>query len=182
MSITIKKDLIEQYTLRQEFPRLWATISISKEGCLSIQSCFGDYCNTWSSFRESFKQFLISVDKFYLAKKIAYEKTQMIDFQKTFIQIKKDILKSRRNREINAEEAKEMLQLIAHEIRHGSCCKSDEFERLIISRYADIVKKVYDNDCFNVPVIRTFDSSLDMFLNLIWPEFVKILKNEIYSL
>jgi hypothetical protein len=175
MSVSVKKSTAERYYFHSKDPYWWADICVTPDGSLTIRSDYGDYSYGWNAFGENFKKFLISIDKGYLTTKIGGYERYKFDSEKTSKALKKDIIKARLEKRINAEQARDFFE-IAFEVE-----SSNEFEYFSTMQNSgyDLVDVLYWNDMSCVPCEKSLDCQLVAFAEIIWPEFIKELEKEI---
>jgi hypothetical protein len=172
-SVKCTKSTSERYTLREK--SWWADIMVSPDGFVNIQSDYGDYHYRWGSFGDDIKKFLISCDKSYLYNKFGGLLPRMFNQKKSIERVRKDILEYRRNNTFNAEDCREFWDKTETlKIEHIS--STEEWSRLVSD--SDL-SRMYDYDMSNIPCTTEDNYQLTAFLTIIWPEFTKILKNEL---
>lgn len=89
----------------------WGIFVIGSDGFFSAVSDYGNYAYTWSSFGSGdFRDFVVNClapDAHYTAKKLCYEKTQVVDVEATARNIKQYILEERRQYGLTKERARD---------------------------------------------------------------------------
>jgi hypothetical protein len=122
----VTQSTIQLYQLRNIDNGGWADISIDEgknSGRISIASDWGTWQYYWNSCGKPFKQFLIDLrnDMPYVAGKMNADR--WFDFDATIKKLKEDVLVSRRNEQIDKEQAR----LIYDEIKEidNACSISD---------------------------------------------------------
>jgi hypothetical protein len=93
-TVRVKKSLVQKFLLKKndKIEGSWWAVFYVDSGLLSIQSDYGDYSYRWSSYGESFKDFLLSIDGHYLMTKLSGGSREFM-FDETIKRIKKDIIK-----------------------------------------------------------------------------------------
>jgi hypothetical protein len=170
----IEKSLVERYYLKEDWT--YADIHISEDGALFIRSDYGDYTYKWGSFGDSFKKFLISINNDYLINKLGGVNSYIFDYDLTIKEIKKEIIKGRREG-LDNEVVREIWNEI-EELEYTSI--KDIFYKIIMdTQYFDII---CDNDPYNIPCQESINPQLSSFIKELWPNFIAYLKEEIKSL
>jgi hypothetical protein len=118
MTTTITKEPpMERYSLRGEHG-CWATIAlrgwerpstsgIMHGGEILINSDYGNYAYSWGNMGSTLKWFLVSIDRGYLLDKLAGLSLYEFDFDASVARVRREIIRERRDRSIDAEEARE---------------------------------------------------------------------------
>lgn len=168
--VIVKKQHSERFILKSDNPHWWANITLSPDGFLDIQSDYGSYSYCWGSFGDDFKAFLIECDSSYLLRKFGKERTEF-DAEKTVSAIKRDIIKVRQDKYIDAEEARALWDSI------GDFCSAPTPEIFGVElMQTDLFQEIYSSDPTAIPMIRRADPQACAFLEKIWPHFIDELK------
>lgn len=168
--VTVQRRPSERFVLKSDNPHWWANIIISPDGFLDIQSDYGSYSYCWGSFGDDFKAFLTGCDNSYLLRKFGKERTEF-DAEKTVSAIKKDIIKVRQDRYIDAEEARALWDSI------WDFCSEPTLETFAAElMHTDLFQEIYSSDPTAIPIAREADPSACAFLEKIWPHFITELK------
>lgn len=178
--VKLKKTQTETYNFKSDNPYWWASINISDDGFLNIQSDYGNYNYCWSafgnSFGNSFKKFLVDCNSQYIRDKLGIELEREFDSETTEKAIKKEIISMLRCKDISSENARECWN-IANKIKR--CISQHEFYDLIYYKETEILHHIYFGDVSTIPVYTNVNSRLQFFMDIIWPEFIKELKSEL---
>lgn len=169
---TISKSNVECYKLRHESGAYWADITIDSKGNtgrIQIASDFGSWQHYWGACGKPFKEFLITLDIQYFARKVGEGK--WFDFHKTILQYKEYVLHERRKEFIEADKARKMF---------------DEIKIIDENGEGGFMQVMY-NDCpalmnefDHCPDTRTdISPSFRKFWEMTWSVFIKMLKEEI---
>ncbi|MGL5681686.1 MAG: hypothetical protein ACRDDZ_01360 [Marinifilaceae bacterium] len=151
----------------------WADISLDDQGDgrgrLTISSDYGSWAYYWGSMGGGFKKFLITCDECYLFRCLSNK--YIFDEHATKKALYQDIKEARKNRDITADEAKEIC---------------DDLSRAYIANYRasadDILsctEKIYYNDPTCIPYQHISDPAFDAFFDGPWKAFIEIIKSEI---
>jgi hypothetical protein len=172
-TVKCTKGLTERYTLRDK--SWWADITVSPDGFVNIQSDYGSYNYSWRSFGDDIKKFLIGCDKSYLYNKFGGLLPRAFNQEKSIQRLRKDILEYRRNGTFSKEDCREIWDK-TETLKLEGISSTEEWFRVVGD--SDI-SRMYEYDISSIPCTTEDNYQLTAFLKEIWPEFVKILKNEI---
>lgn len=171
--VKVTKDKVERYKIRTE--EWWAIFFLSPDGCLDIQSDYGDYSYIWTAFGPCFKKFLIGCDRSYLLGKLGMNKPKEFDNKKTYERIKRDIIEKRREKEISAETAAEAWRQVKYILEFKD---EHEYQQFIMGLDQNIYGDIYLS-LIDIPCAMEYSYCLRFFLDNCWKQFIKILKEEI---
>jgi hypothetical protein len=174
-SVKCTRSSVERYTLREK--SWWADITVSPDGFVNIQSDYGDYHYRWSSFGDDIKKFLIGCDYSYLYGKFGMTLPRIFNQGETIKRIRKDILESRKNNNLDAELCREAWTELGRIAVMEHTSSGEEWARVISDTCVNRI--VYDYDLTNMPCVTEDNYQLKAFLTFIWPEFIKVLKSEL---
>lgn len=172
------KSNCEKYTLKFNDGWDYAIFTIDDTGMFNCQSTFGNYGYYWSSFGKNFKEFLCKLRADYLLTKLCqrtYFNTQ--DYIEKCSDI---ILKMRRDKELNKEQAREAWNFFNQEL--DSCGDSID---LVCDKISE--SKLLDDITGSDVWYSDFSPELDYshsdkeFVKNIYPMFINILKEELAS-
>lgn len=166
------KSTSERYTLREK--SWWADIIVSQDGFVNIQSDYGDYHYRWGSFGDDIKRFLIGCDKSYLYNKFGGLLPRVFNQKESIQRIQKDILEYRRTNSFNAESCREFWD-ITESFNPNHISSTEEWSRVVSDSG---LSRLYEYDVSSIPCVTEDNYQLTAFLTIIWPEFIKVLRNE----
>ena len=178
--IICDKNSCEKYSLKSDtIPRWWAEIVISSDGFFSAQSDYGDYAYIWNAYGIDFKGFLMDLNNCYLKGKLGRGLPKEFNFAGTIKNIKEYICEQRRKgflaevNDLNKEVARELWNECNK--LHG-CDNIDQFGDKIQS--LSLYRILFDYDLSSIPIVMDDHYQLKAFLEIVWPEFIKIIKKE----
>jgi len=176
--ITCEKSQVTRYLLRSRKPSpdyWWAEICISEDGSLNVLSDYGNYAYAWRSIgQDTFKQFLISLHNDYLMGKIGQGLKKEFNNSRTMKLLYQEVLERRREKDITEDEARECWDAI----NDVDDYKDDsEYCNSVMDKYSPILK-LYNEDYSAIPCEMDDNSQLTAFVEKVWPEFIRILKEE----
>jgi len=175
--VTFKKDICEKYTLKWKSKNWWAVFTISGEGMFNVQSDFGNYSYWWRSpGHRSFKEFLIDLEPTYTMGKLNDQRPRVFDVKSTVNSLKKEVIERRKEGEITQEFARSCFDDIDRIRRENSDTVDQYFS---ILHEISFLPKLYDFDYSMIPCRTEYDPMLQGFMKHIYPEFVRILKEEL---
>lgn len=161
-------------------PMGWAFFVLDDEtGWFGIESDWGNYGHTWPSpgrGKESLKHFVATAGCEYIATKFSYDRER--EFSKTFdeegtrSQIKKDIVERRRDRRMEAEEAREVWDALE---RWGM-----ENENAFHYDMPDEIQTFYCGDLCELAHYKP-SARFDFLVGTLLPFFQDVLKKELSS-
>lgn len=170
-----KSPAAETYTLRWTKKSWWAVITIdTSNGIFMVMSDFGSYNYRWGSPGKSFKEFLIGLEKdpSYLLKKIS---SMEFDPEGTLKQFIADAKKGRDDETISPLQYEE-IEAIIFKLQHGGN-SSHEYQAALMN--SDAVGTLYGYDLSCYASCQRYPYEAKAFVEHIYPEFVRILKDEI---
>lgn len=178
VKVALQKKQCEQYILRWKKGYCWVVIFIDEDlGMISVQSDYGDYGYRWGSPGMPFKEFLISINNDYLMGKFHMGQRMHFEKEETIKSIQRDIIKARReNGDIEASEARECWKELEYVEDIGD--SQDAFFERFFNDCRGVMEKIYGNDYTSIPCHTVYPYQLQGFVKEIWPEFIKILKQE----
>lgn len=171
-----KKSTCERYDIRLEDKSGWAIITIDENGGLfNAQSDYGNYSYSWPNHgRKSFKHFILELvkDKSYFLGKVANDRYYYED--ETENAWKKEVIRARKERELNKEEARELWNKIVDFDYHTSS------ESLQYQCYrSSVVCKYYEEPWYSFDPIHGFSPQANAFADIVMPILGEILEKEI---
>ena len=174
----MSKDFVERYSLRSENGEdyFWATFMLSENGMLSIQSDYGDYSHFWFAFGSDFKAFLVKCGDDYLMSKFCDGRREL-DYHATMIDIKRDLIKQRKLKEIHSVDARHLYDRLCSFHKNEYITDSDLLLKKLIDM--EIVFFLYGDEPYYVPVTFDYTAQLKNFMKFCWKPFKQVLKNEI---
>lgn len=183
MSYSLTKRTAIVYGIRINKPHTWADITIEEwqgGGSFKCISDYGNYSHIWGSIGErSLREFLCSLDKHYFLKKVTEYKYLEFDCEATLAGIRKDILKYRREGEIDKELARECFDEAQPGTDLSDCDNSTLFwERLYQS---SILNGAYDGEGTNVNTQERIKPQCQGFWDIVWPVACEIWREELKS-
>jgi len=151
-------------------PTGWAIFTVDNVyGSLSIISDWGNWSRLWSSDPKSlgapdFNHFLSDAGIDYLAHKLIKGEYQELDVEATLLNIKKETLRSRRNREITQE----MAEAIWEDLEAGDLFDENEILRVFTETqpYQDDAYFEYDTivNCFEYGNTQEYKNLTELLL------------------
>jgi len=132
---SMTKQVAEVYCFQFKEAGGWANYTICEStGEFSIQSDWGDYSYRWNRYGlgdKALKEFLASCDAHYIVDKFSYKKPREFkaefSLEATAKDIKSQILKERRSRDISQNRAKALWEFVKDEIEGSSDCEDVHF-------------------------------------------------------
>jgi len=172
---TCKKSTCERYDIRLKKGYGWATITIDENGGLfNAQSDYGSYSYSWPNHgRKSFKHFILELvrDKSYFLGKVADDKFYYQD--KTEKAWKEEVIKARRERDLNEEEARELWDVIVDfDYSSDTSLQYQCYENETVCKHFCEPWDVFD-------VVHGFSPEAHAFADIIMPILGEIIKKEI---
>lgn len=172
---TFKKSTCERYDIRLKDGWGWAIVTIDENGGLfNAQSDYGNYSYSWPHHgRKSFKHFILELveDKSYFLGKVADDNYYYQDA--TEIDFKKEVLRARKEYELDENEARELW----NEIIGFDYSSKEGLENEIYS--SDIVAKYYPEPWYGFSVRKGFSPGAHTFAEKIMPILGEIIQKEI---
>lgn len=201
VNFTYEKRLVESYTIRTEDGRLPTVITISPDGRFNAQGEYGHFAYQWGAFGYDFKKFLADTmleSQDYLYNKIANrDKMDNVDMEQTVANIRKLILKKRREAGLNAYNtyfATDTTKVVTEQDARDLWGELDELPTEDITAehfFAELGRLeclkshiipwetfVYNEDEL---IVYTYDREARAFCTRIAPAFGEILKKEVDS-
>lgn len=177
MITKFEKTMTETYNFSFDDPScMWARIMITPEGDFNVQSDNENFSYSWRAFGDNFKTFIIKSltrDTRYLLGKIS--ECNVVDFDKTMYEWKKNLGTAYRDREITMDQLKECLWDIEHDF--NSLMSKDE---LCIRMVEDSkIGKYFDEPWYIFEVKTRYPYGAEHFAKVVMPEFAKILRDEL---
>lgn len=180
MKYTLNKTTAMVYKIRITEPECtWADITIEEwvgGGSIKVISDYGDYSYSWNAIGEGlFRDFLVSLDFGYFMQKTKGNSVHKFSSELTVTQIKNDILKIRRTRDIDKDAARECWNAIG-DYGLDTDCEVTYHERIW---QTDIPKYIYDTDYYDIPVETEINQQYKRFWEKIWPVACEIWRHEL---
>lgn len=142
-------------------------------GIVHAQTDWGDYCHRWGSIgKESLEAFLLDLNSYYVGIKFCGSPKELDD-EAIKKEIKREILKLRREGKIESDIAREC---------YDDCvdmdleCSADTY---FATFPTSIYDHIYDGDHSNIPFHRKYTGWQHVFINDIFPTFQKYLKEQV---
>lgn len=157
-------------------------MEIAHGGEIAIHSSFGSWAYTWTACGVSFKRFLCGIDFDYAFTKFMGARLRKFDGEATLNQIKREIIRQRRQTDLSAESAREVWELVDW--------GSENIEGSNPTAYGHEMQEIGEALSFNHPMreyfldpcawpnVTRYDEQAVGFWRDIWPEFTKALKAE----
>lgn len=171
--VSVTKTTVECYKIRNKYT--WADITIDANGNtgrIQIASDYGSWQNYWGSCGKSFKEFLLHLDKHYVAGKFGADR--WFDSEKTIKAFKQCIIENRRNGYLDFETAREAYDE-AESLNDYT--QETEFYRELDDKSE--IMRLYDH-CPDLSY--GIESGFENFWNKVWPIFINTLESELASL
>jgi hypothetical protein len=180
--MTVKRTTCEKYIIYIEKGPSLATVFLDDQvGEISIQSNYGDYAYWWSKpgrGTETLKEFLSRTDSDYVMKKFGYGgKNDHFFPDETTNRIKEEILKNRKDRRIDKEQARECFDEI--EDMDDTCDTSSEYYGQLDRWAPTVMELIYDNSSYDIPWVNGTHPQLQAFMKEVWPLFIGQIKMEL---
>jgi len=140
-------------------------------GIVHAQTDWGDYCYRWSSYEDSLETFLIDLDSYYVGIKFCGNPKEL-DKESIKKEIKKDIIKLRRERTIDSDTAREC---------YTDCVDMDlecSVDTYFCTFPTSLYEKIYYEDHSAIPCHRKYTGWQHVFIHEIFPTFQKYLKDQ----
>lgn len=148
-----------------------------KVGSIFIDSSFGSWCNGWSHMGDdtTLPEFFLRADKYYLANKLwdHDEKTDYFDSGDANEELKKDIIRSRREGSLDAEEARKYYDAVDELENEASSFDS------WISQYYDAELGEYNQEIWDISIGWKKRSKYLSLQDLIIPAIKKYFAGEL---
>lgn len=163
------------YKMRKFKPEsfCWADITIRSwkgGGAIDVQSDYGSYSSQWGSTgRDDIREFLVGLDYGYFMGKAHPSHGYETDWEGTGKEVKRLILEDRRSGGMSAAEARECFDG-AEAVEWGA---SVYYE---MRDYPELARFYSESD---YPTKTVKQGQCNGFWNIIWPEIVKVWKEEI---
>lgn len=171
-----KKSTCERYDIRLKDRYGWAIITIDENGGLfNAQSDYDNYSYSWPNHgRKSFKHFILELvrDKSYFLGKVANDKYYYAE--ETEKAWKEEVIRARKEGELNQEEARELWDEITGFDYYVS---NEGIQHQCYESY--IVSKYYCEPYYSFDVIQGFSPMAHAFADIIMPILGEIIKQEI---
>ncbi|KEH90591.1 hypothetical protein [Clostridium botulinum] len=176
---TFKKSTCERYDIKlKDTYGGWAIITIDENGGLfNAHTDYGDYNYSWPNHgRKSFKHFILELvrDKSYFLGKVADNKYYYAE--ETEQAWKEEVIRARKENELNQEEARELWDEIAGFDYYIS---NENIQHQCYESY--IVSKYYCEPWYSFDVVCGFSPDANAFADIIMPILGEIIKKEINS-
>lgn len=180
--MTNKRSVAEKYTIYNEKGRYLATIFLDNQvGEISVQSEYGNYAYGWykeSRGTDTLKEFLVDTYKNYVRTKFGYDgKNDYFYVDKTISNIKKEILRLRKDKEIDKEQALDCWQEIKHMDSHHKTCQ--ELYGQLDQWAPTTMELIYGNSPYDVPWVTGTHPQLVAFMDKVWPLFIAEIREEL---
>lgn len=173
-SVTKNTD-IERYDIRVGYD--WTTIAISSNGLFMAEGSYGNYAYWWSNHgRESFKHFLVELDRDHGYAKGKFGRQDTFYQDKTVKEIKSQLLEARRKGDLTKEDARD-----AYDFTCSTLDDINSLDLFVNSIYEHHVLSNFYQDYDSIPIHRGFDQQLEAFMTTIFTVFVAEIKKEIYG-
>ena len=167
----ISKSTIQVYYLRPEGHHCgWADISLDigeNAGRLSISSDYGNWAFYWGSCGCPFKEFLISLDMYYMSGKM--RESNWFDHSTTMKEMKRIVLEERRDEALSAEKARELFDEVSTFDEH------DQMEAFKVAMWHSELLGFFD---YSPPIMTDVSPSFKRFFKTTWQAFIGQLKEE----
>jgi len=142
-------------------------------GIVHAQTDWGDYCYRWGCIgSDTLEEFLTDLDRYYIGIKFC-GKPKELDEDAIKKEIKKDIIKLRREETIDPDVAREC---------YNDCVDMDldcSIDTYFSTFPTSIYEHIYDDDHFAIPCHQKYTGWQEMFIDEIFPTFQRYLKTHI---
>lgn len=145
-------------------------------GRLIINSDFGNWSYFWASCGTDMRRFLISLDQQYLAHK--FEETRSFVAEQTIINVKKDVLKARRD---GAE--KDWIRIVWKDVKWldqfaYTCRTENDFYTQVCIEGLDALQDFYEG-ADGLPAVTSISPLFKRFWDECWLPFCNYLREEL---
>lgn len=174
---SFKKSTCERYDIKlKDTYGGWAIITIDENGGLfNAHTDYGNYNYSWPNHgRKSFKHFILELvkDKSYFLGKVADDKYYYED--ETEKAWKEEVIRARKEEELNKEEARELWNEI---VGFDYYTSRESIERQCYEN--DIVCKYYEEPWYSFDIVDGFSPQANTFADVIMPILGEIIQKEI---
>lgn len=162
----------------------WATICIRQTkndyngGEILIHSSYGSWGYSWGNIGvRDFREFLSKIDYHYFWKKLDEDLGECFDCDRTVNEIKKLILRNRRNDNIGNIIARNHFdEILSFEKFHGPHKDGNAFYSTMSEYYSDLFEYIVSDD---PPTVTKKKQECDWFWKTLWSEFIEEMKKEL---
>lgn len=122
------------FSLNKSYDYLKITHNIQKNfGFINIMSSFGDYAYIWGAMGEenALPEFFVGADKHYLSNKLFGPEQNEFDLDKAVKDMKTELFKDRRERNMDHDVAREVYDFIVDEVDCSDGMSLDLFSKLL---------------------------------------------------
>ena len=142
-------------------------------GIVHAQTDWGDYCYRWGCIgSDTLEEFLIGLDRYYIGSKFC-GKPKELDEDAIKKEIKKDIVKLRREGTLDSDIAREC---------YNACADMDldcSVDAYFCTFPSSILDHIYDGDYMAYPNHKKYTGWQEIFINEIFPTFQHYLKTQV---
>jgi hypothetical protein len=184
MSAVVTKGKCEKWTIRDEngYWVGWFYFDTVR-GDLAIQSDYGDWAYSWNAMGKNedgspstLHDFLPMCDDDYVMTKFQGGE-YYFDFDATMKEVKKTIIKERKEYNLDEDEARSMWDFFV-ELDSNFNGSKDIFQLEIMNNYSDLnLDKLWPDMC-DIPCVTDYHPRLRNFFKVGWPLFIKALKED----
>jgi hypothetical protein len=175
-------DVVEEvpsvtYKIRKLKEGGWADITLREwegGGSFFCESDFGTYSHVWGAIGQgTLREFLCRVDKDFFLKKTRQGKHRVFDGELTVEAIKRDLLSQRRERYLEASEARECWDALEE---NSAPDNSNEFFYWFLPEC--VLNQVYGGDYCSIPLQEVYDGQCSAFWERVWPVITEYWRNQ----
>ena len=165
-----------KYTLRWKDSACWAVFFVDEETyCLTVMSDYGDYAYRWGQPGESFKKFLTGCDRSYVMGKLQGGE-DYFDHHESMKKLEKFVKKLLKKKGLTSGD-KDEIQAHLEEIKSHGPRTNEGYSILLMQGAIAQHTNLYDES--SELFVTGPHPWLISFMDKIWPEFVKALKEEL---
>jgi hypothetical protein len=140
-----------------------------RSGLFMAHGSFGTFAYRWRSVgNRTLKEFLAGLDYYYFMGKAADNRGEVFDFEKSVERIKEDIVRRRREGEIDSEEARRYFD----RLDRLENCQDQGFFLHQVYCDRDLVE-FYDGDMSQIEPAKVRCAQCNAFWTDIWPKFLE---------
>jgi hypothetical protein len=168
----ITKTTVECYKVRHPTGMYWADITIDsgeRSGRIQIASDYGSFQHYWGACGESFKKFLLSIDKYYAAGKFGQDR--WFDVDKTISSMRTHIEECCTDMDENEVLYSELKKLEEQQWDNENDFLNDFFSKKHLSSFYDGLPDT----------VRDLTPQFEKFWNSCWQVFLNQIRYELAS-
>ena len=158
----------------------WADITLREwdgGGSFVCQSDYGEFAYVWGSIGDqTLREFLCGLDKQYFFAKVRTSDYMVYSHKRTIECLKGEILRARKEQELDAEQARECWNAAKHIDAMGT---SEGIEFFNGVEESCLCETLYQCDLSYVEIRQEYNPMCDMFWDRVWPHITKHWKEQL---